>query len=874
MPEPIRLSVNGDEHLLPVDPSRSLLSVVRDDLGLVGSKLGCGEGECGACTMLVDGRPVRSCVTATGEVAGRRIETIEGLSTGGLHPVARAFAEEEAFQCGFCTAGMIMSAEGLLRAHPTPTDAEIVEGMQGNVCRCGTYPRITRAIRRAAETGRDAAGAGGAEPPMPVPLEAGWMPRPPAPWDLTPPDRRAYFDVLGDGLVVVLPPAQATANHPDQPGPWHRNGGAWIHVGADEIVTAFTGKVDVGQDNRTGLARLVAGELRMPLRSIRVVMGDTDVCPYDVGTFGSRSMPDAGEYLRAAAATARDVILDAAASRLGARSAGEVVLSECVVARADGAGSVRVGTLLQGERRIEEAVIAAAGGAQPGTGRLERGESKLTAGEVVRGSLRYVSDVERPNMLHGKVLRPPAFGSRLVSLDASAVQAVPDVHVVREGDFVGVVAPTLGRALGGLRGLRAEWTHEAQPSEGNIVEYLRSHPAEGQGWESEFSDDAGDVDAALASAPIRLDATYTAAYIAHVPLETRTAVAEWDHDRLTVWTGTQRPFGVREQLAAALGMPQERVRVIVPDTGGAYGGKHTGDAAVDAARLARAVGRPVKVRWSREEETTWAYFRPFAVIDVRSGAAEDGTLQAWEFTNVNSGPNAIGTPYEAPNRHIRFQPAVSPLRVGSYRALAATGNTFARESHMDELAARARTDPLEYRLRHLRDERLTAVLVAAAERAGWGRDPEPGRGLGIACCREKWGRIATVADVRVGPDGRFELLHLVSAYEAGRIVDPKGLANQVEGAAVMALGGALFEAVHFDDGRILDAKLSEYRVPRFRDVPPIEVVLVDRPDVPSAGGGEVPLVAVAPAIANAIFAASGVRLRSMPLVPDGFVRGS
>ncbi len=878
MPEPISLSVNGDDHLLPVDPARSLLSVVRDDLGLIGSKLGCGEGECGACTMLVDDRPVRSCVTPIGEVAGHRIETIEGLSAGRLRPVARAFADEEAFQCGFCTAGMIVSAEGLLRAHPTPSEAQIVEGMQGNICRCGTYPRITRAIRLAAETSRDAAGAVGAEEEMPVPLEPGWMPRPERPWDMTAPDRRGYFDVLGDGLVVVLPPGQAARNHPDQPGPWHGNGGAWIHVGADELVTAFTGKVDVGQDNRTALALLVAEELRMPVRSVRMVMGDTDVCPYDVGTFGSRSMPDAGEYLKAAAATARNLILEAGAERLGARSPDGVVLSDCVVARADGGAGVRLGSLLEGQRRVEDAVIEAGEGSGREADRRGRGQRRLTSTEVVHGSLRYVSDTERPNMLHGKILRAPAFGSRLVSLDTSAAEAMPGIRVVREGEFVGVVAPTPGGAIGALRGLRAEWTHEPQPSEDGIVEYLRSHPVEGQGWESELSEEAGDVDAALASAAIRLQATYTAAYIAHVPLETRAAVAEWTGDRrdggdrLTVWTGTQRPFGVREQLAAALGVPEDRIRVIVPGTGGAYGGKHSGDAAIEAARLARAVGRPVKVRWSREEETTWAYFRPFAVIDVRSGAAEDGTLQAWDFTNVNSGPNAIGTPYDVANRHIRFQPADSPLRVGSYRALAATANTFARESHMDELAHAAGTDPVEYRLRHLRDERLSAVLTAAAERAGWGRNPEPGRGLGIACCLEKWGRIATVADVRVGPEWRFELVHLVSAYEAGRIVNPEGLANQVEGAAVMALGGALFEAIHFEDGRILDAKLSEYRVPRFRDVPPVEVVLVDRADVPSAGAGEVPLVAVAPAIANAIFAASGVRLRGLPLVPDGFVR--
>ncbi len=898
MPEPIHLSVNGDDRLLPVDPQRSLLSVIRDELGLIGAKVGCGEGECGACTVLVDDRPVRACVTRVGEVAGRRIETIEGLSAEGLHPIARAFVEEEAMQCGFCTAGMIVGATGLLRAIPDPTDAEIREHMQGNVCRCGTYPRIERAIRRAAATAHAATGGMPAELRGHGALEAGWMPRPPAPWDMTDPRERDYFSPLGDGLVVVLPPEEAARNHPDQPGPWHRNGGAWIHVGADEVVTAFTGKVDVGQDNRTALSLLVADELRMPLDAVRLVLGDTDVCPYDVGTFGSRSMPDAGEYLRAAAAAAREWLLGAAASRL-AVDRSELSLSECRIATRDGARAVSVGTLLHGQRSIEMARMEAAGTPGAGSGGQVPGEAgagrvpgkagaapvageaagtrrvpRAAATDVVRGVRRYVSDVERPNMLHGKVLRPPAFGARLVSLDPSAAEAMPGVRVVREDDFVGVAAPSMPGAVRALAALRAEWTYEPGPSDDGIVGYLRAHPVEGRGWEGAFEETAGDVEAALASAPVRLDATYTAAYIAHVPLETRTAVAEWSDERLTVWTGTQRPFGVREQLAEALGIPEAQVRVIVPDTGGGYGGKHTGDAAVEAARLARAAGHPVKVRWSREEETTWAYFRPFAVIDVHSGADGAGMLRAWDFTNLDSGPNAIATPYEVPNRHIAFVPAASPLRTGSYRALAATANTFARESHMDELAHRVGADPLEYRLRHLRDERLRAVLVAAAERAGWGRDPEPGRGLGIACCREKWAYIATVADVRVAGDGRLELLRLVSAYEAGRIVDQGGLASQVEGSAVMALGGALFEAVRFEDGRILNAKLSGYRVPRFGDVPPIEVVLLDRPDVPSAGGGEVPLVAVAPAIANAVFAACGVRLRDLPLVPDGIVPGA
>ena len=316
---------------------------------------------------------------------------------------------------------------------------------------------------------------------------------------------------------------------------------------------------------------------------------------------------------------------------------------------------------------------------------------------------------------------------------------------------------------------------------------------------------------------------------------------------------------MRWELASALGIPESDVRVIVPDAGGGYGGKHSGEVAVEAARLARVAGAPVKVRWSREEEFTWSYVRPAAVIDLRSGA-RDGAITAWELTNVNAGTAGIASPYDVPNERITYRPAASPLRQGSYRALAATANHFARESHVDEIAHELGADPLELRLRHLSDERLAAVLAAAARSAGWGSG---GRALGIAGGVEKGSSVATCAEVRV-EGGRLRVLRVVTAFDCGAIVDRDNLINQIEGATVMALGGALTEAIGFSGGRIREPRLSAYRVPRFSDVPPIEVVLLDRPDVAPADAGETPMVAVAPAIANAVFAASGSgRCRSL-----------
>jgi isoquinoline 1-oxidoreductase len=351
-------------------------------------------------------------------------------------------------------------------------------------------------------------------------------------------------------------------------------------------------------------------------------------------------------------------------------------------------------------------------------------------------------------------------------------------------------------------------------------------------------------------------------------------VAQWEGNHLTVWTGTQRPFGVRDELIEAFHLPDGKARVIHPDMGSGYGGKHTGDAAIEAARLAKAAGSPVKVVWTREEELSWAYFRPAGLIEIRSAAHRDGTLIAWEHHNYNSGPAAINTPYDAPNQIIWFHPSKSPLRQGSYRGLAATANHFARESHMDEMAHVLGMDPLAFRLKNVSDPRLRAVFQAAAERFGWSRlKSTPERGYGIAGGVDKGGHVATCAEVEIAANGRVSIRRVVQAWESGAIVNPDGLRNQISGAIVQAIGGALFEAILFANGRILNPHFAEYRVPRFRDTPQIEVVLLDRKDLPSAGAGETGIVGLAPAVRNAIFAATGRLLRNLPIAPGHAIPG-
>src|SRR6185436_5393269 len=430
--------------------------------------------------------------------------------------------------------------------------------------------------------------------------------------------------------------------------------------------------------------------------------------------------------------------------------------------------------------------------------------------------------------------------------------------------------------------IAVDWKSPGQSSNKDLFEVLRKPATNQRGGGGEGrgrgARPIGSIADGLAMADKKLSETYTVQYIAHAPLEPRATVAEWNGDKLTVWTGTQRPFGVRNELAEAFHISEDKVRVIVPDTGSGYGGKHTGEYAVEAARLAKAAGKPVKLVWTREEEFTWGYFRPAGVIDIKSGVKNDGTMTAWEFHNYNSGASGIQIKYEIPNNDIRFHQSNSPLRQGSYRGLAATANHFARESHIDELANELKMDPLEFRLKNIKDERLRDVLQAAAKSFGWGKTkPAGGRGFGIACGFEKGGYVATCAEIAIEPPStnedkankRVRLVRVVESFECGAVVNPLHLKNQIEGSVVMAIGGALFEAIDFSNGKILNPHFANYRVPRFSDMPLIEVIILDRKDIPSAGAGETPIVGLAPAVANAIFSATGVRLRSLPLAPRG-----
>jgi isoquinoline 1-oxidoreductase len=662
-------------------------------------------------------------------------------------------------------------------------------------------------------------------------------------------ERRDFIRLFGGGLVVMVAASDLLAQESGRARPQGRADtpdlAAWLHIDEAGRVQVCTGKVEIGQNIRTSLSQTVADELRVPIASITMVMADTDKTPYDAGTFGSQTTPRMAPQLAKAAATAREMLIDQAAARWQIDRAALAARDGAIVAN-DGR-AVSYGELTKGQA-LSGTIPASPAVEPPAKWRLRGASAKKVDGRAfVTGRHQYTPDLVRPGMLYGRIVRPDGYGGTLVSVDDAKARAMPGVAVVRDADFLGIVAPTGRAAARAASAIQATWKVPAgQPSSETIYEYLKKNPDRGS------TPAAVDAIQMPAGAVRTFEASYRIPYIAHTPLEPRAAVAEWQDGRLTVWTGTQRPFGVRTELAEAFRIPEDRVRVIVPDMGSGYGGKHTGEAAIEAARLAKAAGKPVKLVWTRAEEFAWAYFRPAGVIDIKSAVDASGRIVGWAFDNWNSGSSGIQTPYDIALKPTVFHPSKTPLRQGSYRALAATANHYAREMHMDEMARALGVDALEFRMQHLKsDARIRAVLTAVAQKIGWPKPSAAGRSLGIACGTEKGGYVATAAEVSKAGSG-FKVERIVIAFECGAIVNPDGLKNQVEGSVVQGLGGALFEAIAFADGHLQNGSMEQYRVPRFQDVPVIQTILLDRRDIPSAGAGESSMIAVAPAIGSAV----------------------
>jgi isoquinoline 1-oxidoreductase len=661
------------------------------------------------------------------------------------------------------------------------------------------------------------------------------------------PDRREFLGLLG-GFLVILAPAQAQRGGRAMP----QEISAWLHIAESGKVTVFSGKAEVGQNIRTSLSQAVAEELEVDLASIEIILGDTARTPYDAGTFGSRTTPAMAPQLRKVAATARETLLDAAAARIGPRE--NLLAAQGRITNTKNGASLTYAELSK-DPALSRSARADVALKSPHNWKIAgHSATKINARSIVTGREKYTSDMALPNLAHGRIVRPAAFRAKLENVKLDAARQMPGVVAVHDGDFLGVVCDDHAQLDAAAKAVEATWHVPAQKSSKDFLDDWKQAAAKIP-WQPMSEDTVH-----------RIATAYDVAYIAHVPLEPRAALAEWKDDSLTVWTGTQVPFGVKSELARSFGIPEDKVRVLVPPTGSGYGGKHSGECAVEAARLAKAAGRPVKLQWTREDEMTWAYFRPAGWIEVRSGARADGKITSWQFHNFNSGGAAIRSPYEVPGQIAEFHQADSPLRQGSYRGLAATANHFARESNMDELALAAKMDPAAFRLKNAADARLRGVIEAAVEKFGWEKRKKnrEGQGFGMMAGFDKGGYVAACVEVTV-VNKVIRIDRLATSFECGAIVNPEQLKNQVAGGVIMGIGAALFESIEFANGKILNPRLSQYRLPRFSDIHQLDIVLVDRKDLPSAGAGETPIVALAPSVSGAVFDATGQRLRSLPL---------
>ncbi len=700
------------------------------------------------------------------------------------------------------------------------------------------------------------------------------------PWaDADLPTRREFLRRFGTGLLVwvvlreTAGAEESEAAHPVKVLPKPEGDfNAFLRIDEDGHVTCFTGKIEMGQGPITSLPQMLAEDLDVSIDDVSIIMGDTELCPFDQGTWGSMTTSIFGKVWRAAATEARAVLMDLAAGSLQVPVSQLTVQDGVVTDSKDPLRKVTYGQLTKG-RRIERRVAVKPDLKAPGQFRiigkpLLRRDSR----DKVTGKAKYTGDLRLPGMLYACVLRAPAHGAKLRSADTSAARKIDGVLVVEQPDMVAVLHELPDVAAEAMVKVKAEF----EPSPSRLDDKTIYEHLERADLEARIVAQGGDLSAGSARAVRRLDATYLGAYVAHAAMETHAALAHVEGEKATVWASTQNPFGAREEIANELGLPVPSVRVITPFVGGGFGGKSFNLQAVEAARLSKATGRPVQVMWTREEEFFNDTFRPASVVNIKSGLDDAGRIAFWDYEVRFAGDRASDHLYDIPDHRTLsvggFQgpPGIHPFQVGAWRAPGSSNNAFARESHVDQLASLAGVDPVEFRLRQLKDDRLARVLKAAADKWGWkaGKSPS-GLGLGVACGADAGSYVAAIAEVKVdAKSGKITVKRVLWVQEMGLVINPAGAKIQMEGGITMGLGYALSEEMHFKDGVLRETNFDTYELPRFSQLPTIETVILDAEDSPSYGGGEPAIILTGAVIANAVHDATGVRLLELPMSPD------
>ncbi len=684
--------------------------------------------------------------------------------------------------------------------------------------------------------------------------------------------RREFLKAVGGGIIILFLGGDVFAQRGGgQELPTDFN--AFLRVAADGRVTCFTGKIEMGQGVITSLPQMLADELDVPLDSVDIVMGDTDLCPWDRGTFGSMTTRFFGPPLRAACAEARAVMLDLAAEQLKCPVERLVVKDGVVCDSTDTTVRVSYGELAKGKQIIRRAKSDVHIKSPSQLRVMGKPVNRRDALEKVTGKAKYAGDIRPSGMLYAKILRPPAHGATLKSVDTSAAQKAKGVQVVRDGDVIAVLHEQPDIAEKALALVKAEFTTPAATvDDKTIFDHLLKSASEGEDVSR-----AGDLKKGEARASAVIDTTYLNSYVAHAAIEPHTALVEIKGNKATVWASTQTPFGAKDEAAKVLGIPPDNVRVITPFVGGGFGGKTRNLQVAEAARLAKLTGKPVQVAWSRSEEFFDDSFRPAAIVKIRSGITSAGEIAFWDYHVYYAGSRGAEHFYNIPDYATVSHGSgwggsagTHPFATGAWRAPGNNTNTFARESQIDIMAAKAGIDPVEFRMKHLKDEKMKAVLAAAAKRFGWTPgEPPKGRGYGVAMGIDAGTSVATIAEVEVdSKTGAVQVKRVVCAQNMGLCINPEGATIQMEGCITMGLGYALTEEIHFRGGDILDRSFSTYQIPHFSWLPKIETIIMEDRNSPPQGGGEPAIITMGAVIANAIYSATGARLLQLPMTPE------
>jgi nicotinate dehydrogenase subunit B len=688
-------------------------------------------------------------------------------------------------------------------------------------------------------------------------------------------DRREFLKLVGGGIVICFTIPHSLA----QEGERRRGGGqqlpedfnAFLRIAEDGQVTGFTGKIEMGQGVITSLAQMLADELDAPFDSVHMLMGDTDLCPWDRGTFGSMTTRFFGPPFRAAAAEAKAVLVELAAEKLGVPKE-RLRTRDGMVYEEGGPKKVSYGELAKGQKILRHVKGAALEAAADFT---IVGKPVLRRDSVakVTGKAQFSGDIKVPGMLCARILRPPAHGAKLMSVDTSAAREIEGVQVVQEGDLVAVLHPQPDIAEQALGKIKAKFDQPKPYADDKTIFAHLLKVASG----GEVVVQGGNLAEGEKAADYVVDETYLNSYVSHAPMEPHTALAKMEGNKLTIWASTQTPFPLKDAAASLLGMAPANVRVITPFVGGGFGGKSNIQQALEAARLAKLTGKPIQVAWTRAEEFFYDTFRPAAVVKIRAGVTKSGLMTFWDYGVYFAGARGSEQFYDVPNHRTMAYGSgwtaahgAHPFATGPWRAPGNNTNTHARESQIDALAAKAGIDPIVFRLKNLKDERMRRVLQAAAKKFGWRPAKAPsGRGYGVACGTDVGSVVAHIAEVAVDKStGNVQVKRVVCAQEMGLCVNPEGAKLQMEGCLMMGLGYALTEEVQFTGGDIHTANFDTYTIPRFSWLPEIETVIVDAEEFPAQGGGEPAVICMGAVIANAVFDAIGVRLFQLPMTPE------